>query len=309
MTDLVAVLRDCGIEDAPKESELILTGCLGMDRVGLYRDIPVLSEEQQGMLKEIVGRRCRREPLQYIIGHVEFCGLSINVGPGVLIPRPETELLVEEVLKTVDSYQSPVISQEKQSRDLRSSSDSRQSTADGNDSRLPTADERLRILDLCTGSGCIALSLAKHLPGSSVVGTDISEKALAYARENARRSGIGNVAFREGDLFEPVKDEKFDIIVSNPPYIRTPEIRDLQPEIREWEPLEALDGGEDGLAFYRRILAHSGAHLNARGSLFIELGAEESNKVCAAAETLGFACRAVTRDYAGIERVLHLSLE
>jgi release factor glutamine methyltransferase len=299
MTDLVAVLRDCGIEDAPKESELILTGCLGMDRVGLYRDIPVLSEEQQGMLKEIVGRRCRREPLQYIIGHVEFCGLSINVGPGVLIPRPETELLVEEVIKAVSSQRSAVSGQRKESSDPQEFSDSRRSTADG----------RLRILDLCTGSGCIALSLAKHLPGSSVVGTDISQKALAYARENARRSGIGNVAFREGDLFEPVKDEKFDIIVSNPPYIRTPEIRDLQPEIREWEPLEALDGGEDGLAFYRRILAHSGAHLNARGSLFIELGAEESNKVCAAAETLGFACLAVTRDYAGIERVLHLSLE
>jgi release factor glutamine methyltransferase len=281
MRDLAAVLRDCGIEDAPKESELILTGCLGLDRVGLYRDIPVLSEEQQGMLKEIVGRRCRREPLHYIIGHVDFCGMNINVGPGVLIPRPETELLVEEVIKTVGTKQSA----------------------------LSTQHSALKILDLCTGSGCIALSLAKHLPGSSVIGTDISQKALAYARENARRSGIRNVAFLEGDLFEPVKDEKFDIIVSNPPYIRTSEIRDLQPEIREWEPAEALDGGEDGLAFYRRILAHSGAHLNAGGSLLMELGAEELKEVRVAAESLGFACRAVTKDYAGIERILHLSLE
>ena len=289
LRDLAAVLGNCGIEDAPKESELILTGCVGIDRVSLYRDNPVLSEEQQGMLKEIVGRRCRREPLHYIIGHVDFCGLRLEVGPGVLIPRPETELLVEEVIKTVTH------------KALRVKS--------GENPSLITHHSSLRILDLCTGSGCIALALAKHLPESSVVGTDISERALAYARENARRSGIGNITFLEGDLFEPVTGEKFDVIVSNPPYIRTSEIRSLQPEIREWEPAEALDGGEDGLAFYRRILARSGEHLNARGSLLLELGAMELNAVRAAAESLGFTCRAVTRDYAGIERVLHLSLQ
>lgn len=279
-------LRGYGVEAPRKEAELILARCIGVDRVALYRDNPILSETQREEIDAVLERRQKREPIQYIIGDVDFCGLTITVGSGVLIPRPETELLVEEVVKTVVSRQFKA-----SGRDLQ-------------DSRLLTAGRGLKILDLCTGSGCIALSLANHFPLSTVVGVDKSREALQYARSNAAANRIANATFIRGDLFEPVEAASFDVIVSNPPYIRTSEIKKLDPEIRSWEPIEALDGGDDGLLFYRTIIPTSREHLAAGGFLFMELGVGESTDAVKIATDSGFRRVTVGKDYTGIDRFL-----
>lgn len=286
LKEVSASLRSYGIEDTDKESELILTDCLtnrnGIDRLLLYRDNPLLSEVQEKEISSILARRSHREPLQYITGQADFYGLNIKVGQGVLIPRPETELLVEEAIKAV-SYQPSAVS-----RQLLKS--------------------KINILDLCTGSGCIALAIAKNLPEATVYGTDISQKALAYAGENASTNYVQNITFLCGDLYGPVEGMKFDVIVSNPPYLKTEEINCLQSEIREWEPAAALDGGEDGLRYYRNILNPSVAYLNDSGYLLVEIGAGQSQAVIEIAESSGLRCEAVIKDYAGIERVLRFSL-
>jgi release factor glutamine methyltransferase len=289
MREVSMTLRGYGIEDSRKEAEIILTQCLGLERIALYRDNPVLSPLQVEALRKVLERRERREPIQYIIGHVDFLGLTIKVGSGVLIPRPETELVVEEVIKTVKGRQSEVTS--KRPKDPGQS----------------TTKRKLKVLDLCTGSGCLALALAKELAGAEVIGTDISERALGYARRNALINGIGNVTFLKGSLFEPLEGMRFDIVVSNPPYIRMMEIETLQPEIKGWEPMEALDGGEDGLRFYREILLCSGEHLEDDGFMVMEVGDGESGDVAAMAKTLGFNNISVCKDYSGIERVLRIA--
>ena len=178
LKEVTAFLKSQGIDDAHKESEIIVTHCLGIDKAALYRDNPVLSEKNLKDIDAVLQRRARREPLQYIIGFVEFCGLKIKVGQGVLIPRPETELLAEEVIKAV---QRSAFSVQRKSK-----------------------DSELRILDLCTGSGCLALAIAKHFPDAEVYGTDISKDAIRYANENAVLNDIRNVTFLKGSLFEPL---------------------------------------------------------------------------------------------------------
>jgi release factor glutamine methyltransferase len=276
-----------GVENPRKEAEIIFTRCMGMDRVPLYRDNPVLRPHQIEEMEMIVQRRQRREPLQYIVGRVDFFGLAIKVGPGVLIPRPETELMVEEAIKTVTRNTLDVTSKDKSS------------------SRV--THHALRILDLCTGSGCIALALAKMFPQAEVSGTDISEEALAYARMNAGINDIRNVTFLKGDLFEPVKGERFDLIISNPPYIRRKEIDTLQPEIKDWEPLEALDGGEDGLRFHREILSSVAEYLLQEGSLIMELGQGEACGLLKMSQKPCVTQVSLVKDYSGIERILRLS--
>ncbi|HXX80812.1 MAG TPA: peptide chain release factor N(5)-glutamine methyltransferase [Thermodesulfovibrionales bacterium] len=288
MREVSKALSTYGIEDSWKEAEIILTQCIGLERVVLYRDDPLLSALQVETLRKVLERRGRSEPIQYIIGHVNFFGLTINVGPGVLIPRPETELLVEGVINTFRSHQFRVISQ-----------------------RRPghfSTERRLKILDLCTGSGCLALALAKEFPRADVVGTDISETALGYARGNAQMNGIENVTFLKGTLFEPLQGMRFDIVVSNPPYIRRGEIGSLQREIYAWEPLEALDGGEDGLEFYREILLGSMGYLEEGGFMVMEIGDGESGDVAAMAKNLGFKNISIHKDYSAMERVLRIVL-
>ena len=293
LREVAAILGEYGIEDSHKEAEIIFTRCIEMGKVALYRDNPALSPSQREELRSILERRGKREPLQYILGHVDFCGLKIHVGPGVLIPRPETELMAEEVIKTVNPPLPPFTKGGQGGLD---------------NSTLNTQHSTLRILDLCTGSGCLAVALAKEFPAAEVFGTDISEKALEYAMMNVSINGIQNVTFLRGDLYEPVKGGTFDIIVSNPPYIRKEEIRTLQPEIRDWEPLEALDGGEDGLQFYREILSCAPEYLVQGGSLIMELGQGEADDVIKIAENSGLGCAALVKDYSGIDRILHLSL-
>jgi release factor glutamine methyltransferase len=261
-------LEDAGIPEAEREAELIVTHISGIDRVRLWRDRPSLDPEDIKKIEQALERRVQREPIQYILGEVEFWGLSISVGPGVLIPRPETEMLGEEALKHID----------------------RQAVRD--------------VLDLCTGSGCLALALAKELPVATVTGTDISETALDQAGRNAIINGIANIRFIHGYLFGPVEGKRFDLIVSNPPYIPSDDIDILQPEVSQYEPREALDGGDDGLDFYRAILKEVPAHLRAGGYLLLELGIGQADAVAALAETAGLRILAIRKDLAGIERVL-----
>jgi len=274
--DLLRTYKDSlersGIEDAAREAETIIAHCLMTDRTAIYRDNPEITGDLVGNMDRLIERRAEREPLQYILGHVEFLGLKIRVGRGVLIPRPETELLAEEAIQIISNFKFQI--------------------------------SKIRLLDLCTGSGCLALSLAREFPDVQVYGTDISEIALQYANENAGLNKIKNVTFMKGSVFEPVKGLRFDLIVSNPPYIRSKDIKDLQPEIKDWEPADALDGGEDGLDYYRSIFSTVKDYLKQGGYLVLELGVNQASAVKNMAEDAGLTDINLVKDYAGIDRIL-----
>jgi len=278
-------LEAAGIDDALSEAEMLVFHAVNMDRLDAYVDNPEIENLNSAKVRRLLQRRIKGEPVQYIIGHIEFLGLTVRVGKGVLIPRPETELLVEEVIKTVKSKALSVKSSEKNSSQL-------------------TAHSLRTFLDLCTGTGCIALSLAKEFPDAAVYGTDLSKEALAYAKKNAKKNTIKNARFSQGSLFEPVEGKRFDLITANPPYIRRDEIETLQPEIRDWEPVAALDGGMDGMDFYRAILSSAGDYLNPNGFIFLELGYDQAGGVQKIARAEGFREIAVINDYAGIGRIL-----
>jgi release factor glutamine methyltransferase len=278
-------LEAAGIDDALSEAEMLVFHAVNMDRLDAYVDNPEIKSLNSAKVRRLLQRRIKGEPVQYIIGHIEFCGLTIRVGKGVLIPRPETELLVEEVIKTVKSKALSVKSSEKNSSQL-------------------TAHSLRTFLDLCTGTGCIALSLAKEFPDAAVYGTDLSKEALAYAKKNAKENTIKNARFSQGSLFDAVEGKRFDIITANPPYIRRDEIETLQPEIRDWEPVAALDGGMDGIDFYRAILSAAGGYLNPNGFMFLELGYDQAEGVQKIARAEGFREITVIKDYAGIGRIL-----
>jgi release factor glutamine methyltransferase len=280
MKQIAALFERNSIEDPVKEAEMLVAGLLRIDRAALYTQDSDFEEDKARRLDDLAVRRTRGEPLQYLIGTVPFFGLNIYVGSGVLIPRPETELLVEEAIKMLGD-----------------------ATLHGH-LRAREGDGGMSILDLCTGSGCIALSLARHFPQAIVYGVDDSEAAMVYATQNALENGIANVRFRLGDLFEPVKRILFDCIVSNPPYVRHDEIETLQREIREHEPISALDGGRDGLDFYRRILRDAPAHLKENGMIMLEIGFGQSSAVCELAQHAGFTQLRFIKDFAGIKRVM-----
>jgi release factor glutamine methyltransferase len=259
-------LCEKGVENARLEAEWMLCSALGMDRVGLYvnHDKP-LSASELTSFRTMVGRRARREPLQYILGSQDFFGLDFVVSPGVLIPRHDTEVLVQEALS-------------------RSSS-------------------RARILDIGVGSGCIAVALAKSLPDAELIGTDSSPEALALAARNANLNAVSLQLLR-GSLFEPVAGQRFDLIVSNPPYIPTADLPGLQPEVRDYEPRGALDGGSDGLDLYRRIIPEAPDYLNAGGWLILEMGIGQVTDVLALfRETGKFSELFTAKDPGGIDRV------
>ncbi len=275
-------LFESGIIDADRDAELIISHCLGIKRLHLYKDNPEITKKVLIQIDGILKRRARREPLQYIIGYTEFCGLKIKVGPGVLIPRPETELLVEEAIKLVKSYKLKVTSQ----------------------------NSCFKFLDLCTGTGCIALSLAKEFQDADGYATDISEIAIRYSEENAKINGIKNVTFLKGSLFEPIKNIfTADLIISNPPYIKRSDLKNLQPEIKDWEPVDALDGGEDGLDYYRLIIPESVNYIKNQGFLMLEIGINQSDEIKKIAENAGFQNVKIVKDFAGIERIIILDKE
>jgi len=280
-------LEKTGLDSPSKEAEIIISHCMDADRAVLYGNNP---EVKNGILESIRARskrRAQREPLQYILGSVDFCGLKIKVGQGVLIPRPETELLVEEAINLLAHI----------------------SQSNENIPPYPFSVKREgwkgNILDLCTGSGCIALALAAAFPQAQVWGTDTSTVALEYAKENSVLNSIHNAQFIRGNLFEPLgKDTLFDLIISNPPYIKRDDLKNLQPEIRIWEPGEALDGGEDGLDYYRAILTKATSYLKKNGFIMVELGIGQAEAVRHIAAQGGLRDIALRKDYAGIERIL-----
>ena len=210
-------------------------------------------------------------PVQYIMGTTEFCGLDIKVSEDVLIPRSETELLVETVI--------------------------------GLSEVRGQGSEVSRVLDLCTGSGCIAIALTKKLSDCKIVASDISEKALALARENAERHQAGSIEFIKSDLFYDLNGP-FDIIVSNPPYVSGPEFAELQEEVLK-EPRIALYGGEDGLDFYRRIFGAAGKFLNDGGYIVVEIGYGQAGAIKDICESVqGFKVMDIKKDLGGINRVI-----
>jgi len=274
LTNAENTLRDAGVENARLEAEGLLAHSLKAGRAALYARLKEeLGDEAAWSFLGLVGRRAAREPSQYLTGEAEFCGLTFSVTPAVLIPRPETEILVEEGAGYLKENAAALVA------------------------------------DLGTGSGCIAVSLALRLPGAQVYAVDSSVFALEVAGKNARAHGVdGRVKFLLGDLFGPLESEglsgKLDLIVSNPPYIPSGEIPGLQPEVL-YEPIGALDGGPDGLEFIKWLINRSPVYLKAGGWLLIEIGMGQADSVRslveaeAALEYIGFI-----KDFAGIERVL-----
>src|SRR5208337_3333679 len=253
-----------------------------------------IPEDRAQHIDDLAARRTRGEPIQYLIGYVPFYGLKIHVGNGVLIPRPETELLVDEAIKML-------ILRGKEEPENRRTGEPGEGRV--TDSPIHRSADSFRVLDLCTGSGCIALSVARHFPEASVYGVDASEAAMVYATQNALANNVYNVCFKLGDLFAPVNTLHFDCIVSNPPYVRHDEIKTLQREIREHEPISALDGGKDGLDFYRRIFRDAPAYLQDNGIIMLEIGFGQSAAIRELALSAGLTQLHFIKDFAGIERI------
>ncbi|MFQ3573006.1 MAG: peptide chain release factor N(5)-glutamine methyltransferase [Thermodesulfovibrionales bacterium] len=266
ISHITSILKDHYIDHPEIEARLILSHILAVNLKDIYLyDLPI-PERQVKQIEEIVKRRTTGIPLQYLLGEVEFFDMIINVGEGVFIPRPETELMTEYAIKEIKGH-SPLV------------------------------------LDICTGSGCIALAIAKQKKGSFVVGTDISEIALRYAKGNAKRNKINNVSFVRCDLFAPFKDGVFDVIISNPPYISSNDIKFLQREVQK-EPLIALDGGDDGLDFYRRIINNISHLMKSGGVIILEIGFNQSKEVFGIVKENTFSEVRIIKDYAGIDRIL-----
>jgi len=268
-------LVEKGIENARLNAEVLLAHQLHVKRISLYLnfDQPLIEEEVSGY-RDLIRRRLKREPLQYITGHQEFWSLAFRVNPHVLIPRPETEILVEQAITLAGTF----------------------------------AETPLRILDLGTGSGVISVTLAKEVPQSLVFATDISGDALGVARVNARKHGVSDrMAFLQGDLFEPLARKKpmFHLIASNPPYVCTHEIRGLLPEVGLYEPKIALDGGTNGMDFLKRIICEAPQFLRPGGWLMMEMSPYQvENALFTLAGTGVYQNERIVEDYSHHQRVV-----
>lgn len=281
-------LEEAEISEAKQDARLLIEWCCGTDRNTLLaHGDRSISQEEYGRYGTCIAERKKHVPLQHITGEQDFMGLTFIVNKDVLVPRQDTEVLVEEVMRYLH---------------------------DG-----------MRLLDMCTGSGCILLSLLHYSNDCMGVGVDVSGKALQVAKENAERIlGLGReyiadngstdngsvsgkkIELIQSDLFEQLDScMKFDVIVSNPPYIKTSVIDSLMPEVREYEPRLALDGQEDGLYFYHKIITHAGEYLNSEGMLFFEIGYDQGKEVRALMENAGYTEVEVVKDFAGLDRVVH----
>lgn len=258
-------LNIAGIEDAKHDAWLLLIFICKIDRTFYYvhmdEEMPV---EQVAEYENVLNKRAEHVPLQYITGEQEFMGIPFHVNDAVLIPRQDTETLVEEALKVVRPG--------------------------------------MKVLDMCTGSGCILISILKNIVDVEGYGYDISKQAINVAKENAKLNNV-NATFERSDLFEDVS-ETFDVIVSNPPYIPTDVIGGLMPEVAVYEPMQALDGKEDGLHFYRRIIEAASQYLNPGGKLLFEIGHDQGEAVSALMKEAGYQDVRVINDLAGNDRVV-----
>ena len=269
INDAVNRLYTAGIEEPRLEAELFMAETLGKSRIQILTQwFEETSEEQKLAFESMILRRTAFEPAAYIIGHKEFMGLEFLVGPGVLIPRPDTEILVESSIETIKKYK------------LRSS------------------------VEVGVGSGCISVSLAKYTD-INCYGTDISQTALETAKKNADLNGVNErVSVFKGDLFTGLPDIKYDMIVSNPPYIRKIDMEDLMPDVRKYEPYTALCGGADGLDFYRRISEEGFKLLKKQGFILYEIGYDEADEVSEILEINGYKDIEVINDLSGLNRVV-----
>ncbi len=272
--DGITILEEAGIPEAANDAKIFLTEALGVDYGYILAHIDDELPEDEYKEKLAIyfanlDRRAGRIPLQHILGHTYFMGLKFKVNENALIPRPDTEILVEEVLKYIH---------------------------DG-----------MEVLDVCTGSGCILTSLLYYTNYVKGTGTDISEEALALAKENSDmllkdKEGT-EYKYIKSDIYDSVEG-MFDIIVSNPPYIKSSVIPGLEPEVKDHDPLNALDGGEDGLIFYRRLIAEAGKHLKMAGRIFLEIGYDQAKEVSELLKENDFTDIEVIKDYQDNDRVV-----
>ena len=267
------VLEQAQIADARLDARLLLEYvCHTTQHDLILNGRRILSDDEQAVYERLITKRAERIPLQHITGEQEFMGFSFKVNEHVLIPRQDTEILVEEVLNILKPG--------------------------------------MRILDMCTGSGCILLSLLALAKECEGIGADISTEALKVAKANLQ--GISeqcervlSAKFVESDLFAQFEQERFDVIVSNPPYIASAVIDTLEPEVRLHEPIGALDGTEDGLYFYRKIVTDSKRFLKENGALLFEIGHDQGEAVAELMKAAGFTKVTVKKDYAGLDRVVY----
>ncbi|HXK48982.1 MAG TPA: peptide chain release factor N(5)-glutamine methyltransferase [Clostridiales bacterium] len=260
-------LRKKDVDEPRLSAELIISHSLGIKRLDIYLQFDrVLNEDQLVKIREMLSRRSAHEPLQYIFGETEFYGLRFKTVSGVLIPRPDTEILVGKITENI-------------------------------------GDKKINILEIGTGSGCIAVSVAHSCGNAKIKATDISETALKSALENAEKNNvIENIEFIKHDIFTDKINRKFDLIVSNPPYIRKEIISTLNRQVREYEPINALSDNNDGLTFYRRINELLPEILNKRGLLFLEIGYDQKEEVTRIYEK-SLENISITRDLGGNPRV------
>lgn len=260
------ILNMADIVDAKNDAWLLLTAACKIDHTFYYMHMDEdMDSEQVKEYESLIKKRAEHIPLQYITGEQEFMGMNFRVNSNVLIPRQDTETLVEQALKRIKPG--------------------------------------MHILDMCTGSGCVLISILKNAPGTTGLGCDVSKQALIVAKENAKQNDVF-AEFERSDLFENVID-KFDMIVSNPPYIRTDVIPTLMQEVAQFEPVLALDGKEDGLYFYRRIVSESREYLNEGGMLLFEIGYDQGQEVSDMMKKAGFSDVCVIQDLAGNDRVVY----
>ena len=258
-------LTDAGVPDAALDAWYLLQMVCKIERSYYYvHGEEDITQDAQKEYEIAVQKRAEHIPLQYIIGEQEFMGLRFKVNSNVLIPRQDTETLVEQVLKIVKPG--------------------------------------MKVLDLCTGSGCVLISVLKNAPELTGMGSDISKTALLVAKENAKLHEV-DAEWVRSDLFDNIT-ETFDVIMANPPYIPTGEILSLMPEVRDFEPMEALDGKEDGLYFYRKIIGQCKQYLNPEGHLLFEIGYDQGQKVSALMREIGFYDVQVIKDLARKDRVV-----
>ena len=270
LTNAASRLQAAGVESPRREARLLLAHALGVAQEKIIAgETEELGPPNLAKFERVLARRIAREPLAYVVGSREFWSIEFAVGHGVLIPRPESEILVEEALR-----------------------------------RFPVGDRVLRVLDLGTGSGCLVLSFLSERPNANGVGVDISQDALFFAARNAKTLALDNrVEFTQGDWVDGISGA-FEVIFINPPYIRRSDLQTLEPEIKRYEPIMALDGGNDGLDAYRRIAEGLSRHLCAEGLAFVEVGQGQVESIKRIFAQGKLATEGTLRDLAGIPRCL-----
>jgi release factor glutamine methyltransferase len=279
------------VESPRLQTELLLAHLLKMPRMKLYLNFDrALTTAETDTLREFIKRRAAREPLQHIVGSTSFCGHEILVNKSVLVPRPETEMLAELGWNFLNS-----IWEGCRVGDPNLGTETRHSSQDF-----------LTVLDFCTGSGCIAIAIAAKCLNAKIVATDISAEALVLAKENAAKNKVAErIEFLQGDGFDVLRTEtQFDLIISNPPYIASLEIETLDPEVRDFDPRLALDGGADGLFFYRMIAKSAATFLKADGKLMLEFGDGQADAIKKIFESEKWIVEGVKDDYSQRARIL-----